>query len=65
MSSAKAWAKRNLLAELRELGLIGFACNVQDWGPAGVKTNVETCKARRRAANRLLRVAIAAVEAAS
>jgi hypothetical protein len=61
-AAAKLWAKRQLLAELRELALIGHACNVQTWAADGrTKTNARLCAARRREAGRLLRVAISAV----
>lgn len=49
-----------MLAELRELRLIGFGCNVQTYD--GLKeTNVELCKARRAESRRLLRKAIEAI----
>jgi hypothetical protein len=59
------WAKRQLLAELREVREIGLACNVQEWARVGVKKSVALCRERRRQARRLLAIAIAAVEAAS
>lgn len=66
MSLHARWAKRQLAAEIRELLLIGFACNVQTWDRSGTKkTNVAACKAKRAAARRLLRRAIKAIETAT
>lgn len=62
--SASVWARRRIVAELRDLILTGYACNVQDWARVGVKKNVAECNARRREARRLIAVAIAAVERA-
>jgi hypothetical protein len=59
------WAKRQLVAELRDLMDVGLACNVQTWASYGVKSEVELCRKRRADAKRLLRLAIKAVEDAS
>lgn len=64
-SKEKRWAKKQMLAELRELFRWGFGCNVQEWYRNGtVKKNAERCAQRRAESRRLLRLAIAAVEGA-
>lgn len=55
--SPETWAKRMLLAELRDLKLMGYACNVDRHSAALQAAD----KKRRAEARRLLRVAIAAV----
>ncbi len=57
-------SKRVLLAELREVGLVGLACNVQTHTPSGAPSNLRSCARRRKEARRLLDVAIAAVKGA-
>lgn len=64
--SVKDWARDQVLAELRELFNVGYACNVQTWARLGIRaTNVQVCKARRAEARRLLAAAMRAVEDAS
>lgn len=60
---AKEWARVHVLGELREMLLIGFACNVQEWSGIGEKRSAKTCALRRREARRLVRVAMGAVSA--
>ena len=60
MRSQTTWAKRHLVAELKEVLTMGYACNAVPWNGG----RFELYGARRKEAARLLKLAIRAVEKA-